>query len=69
MYLHPGGNDVSGIAEEWQPHVFNVEIVERFPYRSVELVTLTNDISTMSVTAIWWADRCVCDDRVSHIRE
>jgi len=69
VYLHPGCDNVGGVAEEWQPHVFNVEIVERFPYRSVELVTLTNEISAMSVTTIWRADRCVCDDRVSHIRE
>ena len=53
VYLHSGCDNVGGVAEEWQPHVFDVEIVESFPYRSVELVTLTNEISTMSVTAIW----------------
>jgi len=53
VYLHPGCDNVGGVAEEWQPHVFNVEIVECFPYRSVELVTLTNEISATSVTTIW----------------
>lgn len=50
VYLHPGGDDVGGIAEKWQPHVFNVEIVECLPYCSVELVTLVNGISTMWAT-------------------
>jgi len=51
VYLHPGGNDVGSIAEEWQPHVFNVEVVERLPYCPIELVTLIN-ISTASVTTL-----------------
>ena len=53
MYLHPGGDDVGGIAEERQPHVFDVEIIKRLPYCSVELVTLIDEISTMSVTTYW----------------
>ena len=69
MYLHPRGNDIGGIAEERQPHVFNMQIIERLPYRSVELVTLANGISARSAAIVLVADRCVCDDRISHIRE
>ena len=47
MYLHPGGDDVGGIAKKWQPHVFNVEIVECLPYCSIELVTLVKEINAM----------------------
>ena len=50
VYLHPGGDDVGGIAEEWEPHVFDVEIVERLPYCSIELVTLVNGISAVRAT-------------------
>ena len=69
VYLHPGGDDVGGVAEEWQPHIFNVEIVECLPYCSVELVTLINEISTMYVTIVSRTNRCVCDNGVSHVRE
>ena len=47
MHLHPGGDDVGGIAEEWQPHVFDVEIIERLPYCPIKLVTLVNEISAV----------------------
>jgi len=50
VYLHPGGDDVGGIAEEWQPHVFNVEVVKRLPYCPVELMTLVNEISAVRAT-------------------
>ena len=28
MGLHFGGKDIGGIAEKWEPHIFNVKIVE-----------------------------------------
>ena len=50
MNLHPRGDDVGGVTEERKPHVFNVEIVERLPYCSVEFVTLVNEVSAMQIT-------------------
>lgn len=45
VYFHPRGDNIRGIAEKWQPHVFDVKIVERLPHCTVELVTLINEIS------------------------
>jgi hypothetical protein len=40
MYLHSGCRDVRRIAEEGQPHVFDMQIVERLVQRPVELMPL-----------------------------
>jgi hypothetical protein len=44
MYLHPRRRDVRGITEEGKPHVFDMQIVERFVKRAVELVSLTKNV-------------------------
>lgn len=69
VHLHPRSDNVGGIAKEWQPHVFDVKIVERLPYSAVEFVTLINEINAVSPLPYRRADRCVCDDGVSHVRE
>jgi hypothetical protein len=40
VYLHPRCCDVRCIAEEGKPHIFDVQIVERFVKRAVELMPL-----------------------------
>jgi hypothetical protein len=40
VYLHSGCSDVRRIAEERQPHIFDVQIVEGFVKRPVELMSL-----------------------------
>jgi hypothetical protein len=41
VYLHPRRRDVRCIAEEGKPHIFDMQIVEHFVNRAVELVPLT----------------------------
>jgi len=40
MYLHPRRRDVRRVAEEGKPHVFDMQVVERFVKRAVEFVSL-----------------------------
>ncbi len=40
VYLHPRIRDVRCIAEEWKPHIFDMQIVKRFIKRAVELMSL-----------------------------
>jgi len=40
VYLHPRRRDVRCIAEEGKPHIFDMQIVERFVKRAVELMPL-----------------------------
>ena len=40
VYLHTRCRDVRSIAEEWQPHIFDVQIIECLVESSVELVSL-----------------------------
>jgi hypothetical protein len=44
MYLHPRRRDVRGITEEGKPHIFDMQIVERFVKRAVEFVSLTKNV-------------------------
>ncbi len=43
VYLHPGRRDVRCIAEEGKPHIFDMQIVERFIKRAIELMPLTEN--------------------------
>ena len=45
VYLHTRSRDVRSIAEEWQPHIFDVQIIECLVKRSVKLVSLIHPIS------------------------
>ena len=40
VYFHPRRRDIRCIAEEGQPHIFDMQIVERFVKRAVELMPL-----------------------------
>jgi hypothetical protein len=40
VYLHPRRGDVRCIAEEREPHIFDMQIVERFVKRPVEFMPL-----------------------------
>lgn len=40
VYLHPRRRDIRSIAEEGKPHIFDMQIVERFVKRAVELMPL-----------------------------
>lgn len=69
VHFHPRGDNIGGVAEEREPHVFDVEIVKRLPYCAVELVPLVNKISVVSQVGFWLAHSSVCDDRVGHVRK
>jgi hypothetical protein len=40
VYLHPRRRDVRCIAEEGKPHIFDMQIIERFIKRAIELMPL-----------------------------
>jgi hypothetical protein len=40
MDLHPRCNDIGRIAEERQPHILNMKVIEGFVQRPVEFVAL-----------------------------
>jgi len=44
VYLHSRCRDVRCIAEEGKPHIFDMQIVERFVKRAVELVPLNKSV-------------------------
>lgn len=43
--IHGGSVDIGGVAKEWQPHIFNVEVVEGLVYRPIEFMTLGVPVS------------------------
>lgn len=46
VYLHTRSRDICGIAEEWQPHIFDMQVIECLVQRSVELVSLIRHVSS-----------------------
>ena len=69
VYLHTRSGDVCSIAEEWQPHVFDVQIIECLVERSVELMSLIHRVSETNQKKEDCTDSCVGHQRVCDIRQ
>ena len=69
VYLHTRCCDVRSIAEEWQPHIFDVQIIKCLVETSVEFVSLIR-LSARDETQIKnCTDSCVGYQRICDIRQ